>query len=192
MAGFNVPTRMTPERLAQIAAAGFRPPQPMNMPRLSMPQAGGGGDGGLGAGIASLGAGLGMLGSLGGETIVNAGPQGSGPGGEYTTADAMAMAGLSDGRTLGPRRAGGGLPDFLTGQPQAKDKWSMLGNLLLGAGVGISQADASGRGWASGIAPGLMMGTQLTTSARRHAEEMALRRAQYAMMLDRLRTQGAR
>src|SRR5213076_2112914 len=76
--------------------------------------------------------------------------------------------------------------------PQAPDKWSTLGNLLLGAGVGISQADGSGRGCASGIARGLLMGTQLSTNAQRQAEEMALRRAQYAMMLDRRRTQGAR
>ena len=114
--------------------------------------------------------------------------------------------------------SGGGFVDFLTGlfkprgtpmadfvdpsvaratnpylsPPQAPDKWSTLGNLLLGAGVGISQAAGSGGGWASGIAPGLLMGTQLSTNAQRQAEEMALRRAQYAMMLDRLRTQGAR
>jgi hypothetical protein len=81
---------------------------------------------------------------------------------------------------------------YLALQPSPPDKWSVLGNLLLGAGVGISQADASGRGWASGIAPGLMMGTQLTTNAQRQAEEMALRRAQYAVLLDRLRTRGAR
>ena len=73
----------------------------------------------------------------------------------------------------------------------APDWRSMLANALIGVGAGISQADASGRGWASGIAPGLLMGTQLTTNAQRQAEEMALRRA-YAMMLDRLRTQGAR
>ena len=231
MAGFNVPTRMTPALLAQIAAAGFRPPQPMNMPGMSMPQAGGSGSGdsGLGAGIAGLCAGLGMLGGLGDGTIMNAGPQGSGPGGDYTTADAMGMAGLNNGMTLspmdpsygdlggpGPRQAGGGFLDFLTGQPrgtpmanfvdpsaakatnpylsppQAPDKWSVLGNLLLGAGVGISKADASARGWASGIAPGLLMGTQLTTNAQKQAEEMAWRRAQYAMMLDRRRKEGAR
>jgi hypothetical protein len=83
-------------------------------------------------------------------------------------------------------------PYLLLQQSPSPDKWSVLGNLLLGAGVGISQADASGRGWGSGIAPGLLMGTQLTTSAQRQAEEMALRRAQYAMLLDRVRTQGAR
>lgn len=77
-------------------------------------------------------------------------------------------------------------------QTSPPDKWSVLGNLLLGAGVGISQADASGRGWASGIAPGLLMGTQLTTSAQKQAEEQALRRAQAAMILDRLRTRGTR
>jgi hypothetical protein len=75
---------------------------------------------------------------------------------------------------------------------QAPDWKSMLANALIGVGAGISQADASGRGWASGIAPGLLMGTQLTNNAQRQAEEMALRRAQSAMMLDRLRTQGAR
>ena len=74
---------------------------------------------------------------------------------------------------------------------QAPDWRSMLANALIGVGAGISQADAPGRGWASGIAPGLLMGTRLTTNAQRQAEEMALRRA-YAMMLDRLRTQGAR
>ena len=45
--------------------------------------------------------------------------------------------------------------------PEAPDKWSMLANLLIGAGAGISQAGASGRGWATGLAPGLMMGTQM-------------------------------
>ena len=75
---------------------------------------------------------------------------------------------------------------------QAPDWKSMLANALIGVGAGISQADASGRGWASGIAPGLLMGTQLTNNAQRQAEEMALRRAQYAMMLERRRTESAR
>lgn len=40
MAGFNIPTRMTQELLAPIAAAGFRPPQAMAPPGLNVPTAG--------------------------------------------------------------------------------------------------------------------------------------------------------
>jgi hypothetical protein len=220
MNGFKVPSKggpvpmMPSNRLAQIAAAAFKPPGPMAMPSMSAPQmGGGGGDGGLGAGLAGLSSIAGVLGPLmGGGAIMNAGPQGSGPGGSYTTADAMGMARLNDGQTLGPmdpgygdlggprpsQGGGGGDPHaamatnpYLS-MTQAPDWKSMLANALIGVGAGISQADASGRGWASGIAPGLLMGTQLTNNAQRQAEEMALRRAQYAMMLDRLRTQGAR
>jgi hypothetical protein len=54
----------TPELLAQIAQGAFRPPQAMgggmSSPGLQMPQQGGG-DGGLGAGMAGLGMGLGMM-----------------------------------------------------------------------------------------------------------------------------------
>ena len=51
--------------------------------------------------------------------------------------------------------------------PQPRGKWAVLGNLLMGAGAGagISQADVSSRGWASGIVAGLMTGMQM--AARR-------------------------
>ena len=58
MAGFNVPPKggpvpmMTPNLLAQLAAGAFKPPGPMAMPSMSAPpMGGGGGDGGLGAGL---------------------------------------------------------------------------------------------------------------------------------------------
>lgn len=130
MAGFNVPTGpMTPELLAQIAAAGFRPPGPAPAPGLhvSAPQTPGF-NVGLGEGMAGLAAGLqAALKGMGGP-IVNAGPQGSGLGRAYTTDDAMRMAGaaglnvgMPEDENLGKAVAGinglGGVgaPDFLTG-----------------------------------------------------------------------------
>src|SRR6266498_3127699 len=101
MVGFNLPPSasssngpvpmMSPELLAQLAVAGFKPPAPMSMPGMSAPQMGGG-DGGLGGGLAGLGMGMGALsGMMGDGPITNAGPQGSGTGGAYTPADAMGM-----------------------------------------------------------------------------------------------------
>lgn len=225
MDGFNVPTRMTPERLAQLAAGSFRPPPAMNMPSLNMPaprppRAGFN----VGEGMSALAAGLGALGGMKGDIFDAKGrTAGDADLAGYGSSPADPMSGNPNAQPVevfNPTgtASGGGFVDFLTGQskprgtpmadfvdpsvvratnpylspPQAPDKWSMLGNLLLGAGFGISQADGSGRGWASGIAPGLLMGTQLATNAQRQAAEMALRRAQYAMMLDRRRTQGAR
>jgi hypothetical protein len=207
MAGFNVPTKggpapmMPSNLLAQLAAAGFKPPGPMAMPSMPAPQmGGGGGDGGLGAG---LGAGLAGLGSIVGIL----GPLMSGGGGITATevpAGSYAASVGADGlgTTIG---ASGGVTGstFFGGDgamatnpylsmTQAPDWKSTLANALIGVGAGISQADASGRGWGAGIAPGLMMGAQLTNNARKQAEEMALRRAQYAMMLERRRTEGAR
>lgn len=73
--------------------------------------------------------------------------------------------------------------------PQPLDRLTLIGNLLMGAGAGISQADASGRGWASGIAPGLMTGFQMNNALRRQSEEQDLRRAQYGRMLEHSRMQ---
>ena len=203
MAGFNVPPKggpvpmMTPNRLAQLAAGAFKPPGPMAMPSMSAPQmGGGGGDGGLGAGLAGLGSIAGMLGPLmgggGGITATEA------PAGGYVAsvgADGLGTTIGASGGVTGSTFFGGDAAmatnPYLS-MTQAPDWKSMLANALIGVGAGISQADASGRGWGAGIAPGLMMGTQLTNNAQRQAEEMALRRAQYAMMLDRRRTQGAR
>jgi hypothetical protein len=131
MAGFPI----DPSVLAQLAASGFRPPQPPAMPGLSLsapsmslqqtPPAVS-----LRDGLSTLVAGIQALKDWKPDpTIVNAGPQGSGPGGAYTTADAMAMAGLNDGAPLSPMSpsfgnfgrpgmSGGsalGMPDFLTG-----------------------------------------------------------------------------
>lgn len=203
MAGFNVPPKggpapmMTPNRLAQLAAAGFKPPGPMAMPGMSAPQmGGGGGDGGLAAGLTGLGSIAGMVGSLmgGGGGITATGA----PAGGYVAsvgADGLGTTIGASGGVTGSTFFGGDAAmasnPYLS-MTQAPDWKSMLANALIGVGAGISQADASGRGWGAGIAPGLMMGTQLTNNAQRQAEEMALRRAQYATMLDRLRTQGAR
>jgi hypothetical protein len=203
MAGFNVPRKggpapmMTPNRLAQLAAAGFKPPGPMAMPGMSAPQmSGGGGDGGLGAGLAGLGSIAGMLGPLmgGGGGITATEP----PAGGYVAsvgADGLGTTIGASGGVIGSTFFGGDAAmatnPYLS-MTQAPDWKSKLANALIGVGAGISQADASGRGWGAGIAPGLMMGTQLTNNAQRQAEEMALRRAQYAMMLDRRRTEGGR
>ena len=204
MAGFNVPPKggpvpmMTPNRLAQLAAGAFKPPGPMAMPSMSAPQmgGGGGGDGGLGAGLAGLGSIAGMLGPLmgggGGITATEV------PAGSYVAsvgADGLGTTIGASGGVTGSTFFGGDAAmatnPYLS-MTQAPDWKSKLANALIGVGAGISQADASGRGWGAGIAPGLMMGTQLTNNAQRQAEEMALRRAQYAMMLDRRRTEGAR
>lgn len=206
MAGFNVPPKggpvpmMTRNLLAQLAAGAFKPPGPMAMPSMSAPQMGGGGgaggDGGLGAGLAALGSIAGTLGPLmggGGGITATAAPAGGyvasvGADGLGTT---IGASGGVTGSTFFGGDAAMATNPYLS-MTQAPDWKSMLANALIGVGAGISQADTSGRGWASGIAPGLLMGTQLTNNAQRQAEEMALRRAQYVMMLDRLRTQGAR
>jgi hypothetical protein len=203
MADFNVPPKggpvpmMTPNLLAQLAAGAFKPPGPMAMPSMSAPQmGGGGGDGGLAAGLAGLGSIAGMLGPLmgggGGITATEA------PAGGYVAsvgADGLGTTIGASGGVTGSTFFGGDAAmatnPYLS-MTQAPDWKSMLANALIGVGAGISQADVSGRGWGAGIAPGLMMGTQLTNNAQRQAEEMALRRAQYAMMLDRRRTEGAR
>ena len=203
MAGFNVPPKggpvpmMTPNRLAQLAAGAFKPPGPMAMPSMSAPQmGGGGGDGGLGAGLAGLGSIAGMLGPLmgggGGITTTEV------PAGSYVAsvgADGLGTTIGASGGVTGSTFFGGDAAiatnPYLS-MTQAPDWKSKLANALIGVGAGISQADASGRGWGAGIAPGLMMGTQLTNNAQKQAEEMALRRAQYAMMLDRRRTEGGR
>jgi hypothetical protein len=204
MAGFNVPPNSgpvpmsTPNRLAQLAAAAFKPPGPMAMPSMSAPQIGGGRrDGGLGTGLAGLGSIAGMLGRLMGDGggITATDP----PVGGYAAsvgADGLGTIGSASGLGSTGSTFFGGDAAMATNpylsMTQAPDWKSMLANSLIGVGAGISQADASGRGWGAGIAPGLMIGAQLANNAQRQAEEMALRRAQYAMMLDRLRTQGAR
>ncbi len=91
-----------PELLAKIAQGAFRPPQAMmggggGVPGMQMPQQGGDG---LGAGMAGLGMGLGNWKPK--DTIMNAGPQGAGPGGAYTQAQAMDMAGMGNGMMLSP------------------------------------------------------------------------------------------
>jgi hypothetical protein len=196
MAGFNVPPKggpvpMPPNRLAQLAAGAVKPPGPMAMPGMSAPQmGGGGGDGGLGAGLAGLGSIAGALGPMmsgGGGITATGAPVGADGLGTIVSASGVGAT----GSTFFGGDAAMATNPYLS-MTQAPDWKNMLANALIGVGAGISQADASGRGWASGIGPGLLMGTQLTNNAQRQAEEMALRRAQYAMMLDRLRTQGGR
>jgi len=65
-------------------------------------------------------------------------------------------------------------PYLLLQPPASPDKWTLLGNLLMGAGVGIGQAEAAGRGWASGIAPGLMTGLQMSNAMHNQAEDRKL------------------
>jgi hypothetical protein len=77
--------------------------------------------------------------------------------------------------------------------PQAeKPHWSsVLGNLMLGAGAGISQANSMGRGWGAGVAPGLLMGMNLVGNQQRQAQEQAMRQAQFAQMSEYRRAQMA-
>lgn len=110
MAGFAI----DPSVLAQLAASGFRPPQAPTMPGLSLsphllsPQQSTPAVS-LRDGLSTLVAGIKALQDWKPDaTIVNAGPQGSGPGGAYTTADGMAMAGLNNGVTLSPMAPGFG------------------------------------------------------------------------------------
>lgn len=91
---------LDPQVLAQLAAASFRPPQAPTMPGFNLqpalptrPQETPGLS--MRDGLSMLSAGLQALKGIGNGEIVNAGPQGSGPGGAYTTADAMGMAGLN-------------------------------------------------------------------------------------------------
>jgi hypothetical protein len=207
MAGFNVPRKggpasmMTPNPLAQLAAGAFKPPGPMAMPSMSAPpMGGGGGDGGLGAGLGAGLAGLGSIASMLGPLMGGGGVTATeAPAGGYAAsvgADGLGIIGSASGLGATGSTFFGGDAAMATNpylsMTQAPDWKSKLANALIGVGAGISQADASGRGWGAGIAPGLMMGTQLTNNAQRQAEEMALRRAQYAMMLDRRRTEGGR
>lgn len=96
MAGFS----LDPNTLAQFAASGFRPPQPVTMPGFNMqpaqpPQATGGGGPGIGDGMALMGMGLKALGGMGGGAM---GPESGavGPGGL-----AGAVSGI-DALTPGP------------------------------------------------------------------------------------------
>jgi len=92
--GFSI----DPQVLAQLAAASFRPPQPPTLPGFNLqpplpqprPETPG-----FNVGNAIFALANGLAGWKPDSTIVNAGPQGSGPGGAYTTADAMGMAGLN-------------------------------------------------------------------------------------------------
>jgi hypothetical protein len=105
---------LTPEMLAQAAGAAFRPPQPVMMAGLNlqpslppMQQQAPGFS--LGDGMALASAALKALGNGKRDgSIVNAGPQGSGPGGSYTTADAMSMSGLNAIMNAGPQGSGPG------------------------------------------------------------------------------------
>ena len=149
---------LDPQVLAQLAASSFRPPQAPTMPGLSLqpslptrPQE----TPGLSArdGLSMLTAGLQALKGIGNGTIMNAGPQGSGSGGAYTTADAMSMAGLNRDPMdpsygvpsgLGLNQGGGlGMQDFLTGA------WRGITDLF--GGGGVTAASAPGGGYAAGI-----------------------------------------
>lgn len=66
--------------------------------------------------------------------------------------------------------------------PQKPDWMSFLGNALTGIGAGIGQADASGRGWASGIGPGLMYANQAQAQRQHQAEQEQMKRWQMGMM----------
>lgn len=150
---------LDPQALAQFAAASFRPPQAPTMPGFSLqpslptrPQE----TPGLSArdGLSMLSAGLQALKGMGGYgTIMNEGPQGSGAGGAYTTADAMGMAGLnrdpmdpSYGVPAMKQGGGLGMQDFLTGA------WRDVTGLFGGVGGGgVTAAAAPSGGYAAGL-----------------------------------------
>lgn len=71
----------------------------------------------------------------------------------------MANASPSDVMSTNPYLAPMPPPDWRT----------VLANALIGVGAGISNADASGRGWGAGIAPGLMMGANMTAQQQQQA-----------------------
>ena len=71
MAGFNVPTRMPPERLAQIAAGSFRPPPAMNMPSMNMPATSPTPGFNVGEAISALAVGFGTIGGMKGDDHLN-------------------------------------------------------------------------------------------------------------------------
>lgn len=74
-------------------------------------------------------------------------------------------------------------------QMPAPDWRQVLSNALIGVGAGISGADASGRGWGAGIAPGLMMATNLTGQQQQNAWQRQMQGLQYQTMMDHRRTQ---
>jgi hypothetical protein len=123
MPGFNFtppPGPLPPmANLAQLALASFRPPGVMNMP-MNMPTGMPGMPGlqqtpgfNVQDGMSKLGTGglaalKGMMGPKGGVTASS--PQGTGPGGAYTQADAMAMYNAANGGVspVGPQGTGAG------------------------------------------------------------------------------------
>jgi hypothetical protein len=161
MAGFNVPLGgpLQPLNIAQLALAGFKPPPPygVSMPGMSgMPGVPQGQVPGFNVqdGAALFGKGLGgLLGMMG--RVTPSGPKGSGPGGAYTQADAMAMYNAANAGGVSPAgpqgtgaggayttgdamsmfnganggASGGGGVDFLTG---------LLQQLGLGGGAGAA------------------------------------------------------
>jgi hypothetical protein len=86
--------------------------------------------------------------------------------------------------------------DTLSGNPYmapmpAPDWKTVLGNALLGIGAGISNADAAGRGWGAGIAPGLAMGANMTGQQQQNAWQRQMQGMQYQSMQDHRRAQEA-
>lgn len=74
--------------------------------------------------------------------------------------------------------------------PQPAPDWrQVLSNALIGVGGGISNADASGRGWAAGIGPGLMYANQMTGQQNQNAWQRQMQGLQYQSLLDQRRAQ---
>lgn len=74
--------------------------------------------------------------------------------------------------------------------PQPAPDWrQVLSNALIGVGGGISSADASGRGWAAGIGPGLMYANQMTGQQNQNAWQRQMQGLQYQSLLDQRRAQ---
>ena len=130
MRGFNIPTRFPPELLAQIAAAGFKPPQAMNMPGLNVPTGPPPSPGlNVGDAMAGLGMALGMMRggdpgavaqreAIANDAVVQANPATSAAG---MLAGTNPDAGIGGGMPAPPDGSSGvgtspyGAPDFLTG-----------------------------------------------------------------------------
>lgn len=103
---------LSPELLAQAAQNAFRPPNPMGMPGMQMPQISGGGYG-LNQGMAGLGMGLGALKGLNDTTkpgVPTANGDPTGGAGPAFLGGATSLAAAPGGS------GGGGFFDWLTRQ----------------------------------------------------------------------------
>lgn len=116
--GFMAPIpQLTAEQVAQLGLASFRPPEPMGMPGMAMPQMGGGGGGGfgLGDGMGLLGAGLEAWKPGTDPVMAAARTTGDRDLGGYGASPVDPMSGNPNAVPTIFNPGGGAQPDFLTG-----------------------------------------------------------------------------